>query len=86
MSALSELEQAKILAAGQKLAEARINALREYIDSQIKQLQEQKLISGPSGPMGPRGERGPLSEDLRPKVRGPVGETGEKANRATKDL
>ena len=76
MSTLSELEKAKILAASQKLAKAKVDSLREYFDSQIKQLQEQKLIPGPQGPQG---EPGPIGQDRKVIVeaRGPVGEKGE---------
>ena len=76
MITLSELEKAKILAAAQKLAKAKVDSLREYIDSQIKQLQEQTLIPGPQGPQG---EQGPMGQDRKVIVeaRGPVGDKGD---------
>ena len=79
---MTELEQAKLLAAALKLARKEIDQVRVEFEEQFLEFTRTNLVEGLQGPQGPKGEKGeqgPAGPERRIVVeaRGPVGPQGE---------
>ena len=95
MSVISELKEAKLLAAALKLAKQHsseiiteeIELLRESLETQIRNIEkfhESSVLTGPKGEKGdpgPQGERGFIGEQGEQGVQGPVGPIGARGKR-----
>src|SRR6056300_1713102 len=82
---MTELEQAKLLAAALKLARKEIDKVRVEFEEQFLDFTRTNLVEGLQGPQGPKGEQGPPGPEgperrIVIEARGPVGDKGEQGD------
>ena len=82
---MTELEQAKLLAAALKLARKEIDQVRVEFEEQFLEFTRTNLVEGLQGPQGPKGEQGPPGPEgperkIVIEARGPVGDKGDQGD------